>query len=215
MEKAESVKIVFNKIAKPYIEYFGGDWEFIDEINDFISELKPKSYVLDLGCGDGYITEYLNKQCLKAIGMDFSEEMIKLGKEKYPNIEFINDDILNIEKHFKENSLDGAIAIYSLYFIPREQLNDFLESLSRIMKKGAKLLIITLIGNGEDYIRSALLDENKVKEDLYVNYYLKDDLEEILIANYFSIDYFKTKGKVDEKDISDEGRYIILLTNNK
>ena len=57
--------------------------------------------------------------------------------------------------------------------------------------------------------------ENEVTEDLYVNYYMKDQLEEILNNNNFSIDYFKKKAITDEKDITDGGRYIVSVTNNK
>ena len=57
--------------------------------------------------------------------------------------------------------------------------------------------------------------ENNVNEKLYVNYYNKDQLEQILKQNNFSIDYFKQKSIIDEKEISDDERYIVLATNKK
>ena len=54
--KSKSVINVFNKIAKEYVDYFGCDWEFINEIEQFISYFKENSTILDLGCGSGYIT---------------------------------------------------------------------------------------------------------------------------------------------------------------
>lgn len=42
---------------------------------------------------------------------------------------------------------------------------------------------------------------------------MEDDLKQIL--NNFSIDYIKQKAMLDEKEVTDGGRYIILVTNNK
>ena len=119
--------------------------------------------------------------------------MINIAKEKYPNVKFIMDDFLNVESYFEESSIDGVISIYSLYFIPKEQLDNFFKSLSFILKNGDKFLFVTEIGGGENYIKTLLMIENEVTEDLYVNYYMKDQLEEILNNNNFSIDYFKKK----------------------
>ena len=214
-KKSQASLNVFNKLAKQYVEYFDGDWEFINEIDEFASFFNNGDTIIDLGSGSGYITDYLVKKGLNTIGIDNSSEMINIAKETYPNIKFILDDILNIESYFKENELAGAIAIYSLYFIPREYFNNFLKSLSKILKPGAKLLFVTEIGDGESYIKTPLIIENNLHEGLYMNCYMKEQLEEILRENNFSIDYLKEKIATDEKEATDSGRYIVLVTNNK
>lgn len=214
-KKSQASLNVFNKLAKQYVEYFDGDWEFINEIDEFASFFNNGDTIIDLGSGSGYITDYLVKKGLNTIGIDNSSEMINIAKETYPNIKFILDDILNIESYFKENELAGAIAIYSLYFIPREYFNNFLKSLSKILKPGAKLLFVTEIGDGESYIKTPLIIENNLHEGLYMNCYMKEQLEEILNNNNFSIDYLKEKIATDEKEATDSGRYIVLVTNNK
>ena len=52
-EKIKSVSSVFDKIAEKYVNQFGDDWEFINEIKEFISYLKTNSTVIDLGSGSG------------------------------------------------------------------------------------------------------------------------------------------------------------------
>ena len=214
-KKSKSVENVFNKIAETYVNHFGEDWEFINEIEDFASNFAPNSTIVDLGCGSGYITEFLTKKDLNAIGIDFSSEMIKIAKEKYPNNRFILDDFINLKKYFKEDSVDGAILIYSLYFVPKEQLNEFFKTLSNVLKKGAKVLFVTQIGNEEKYVKTSIMLESGVDETIYVNYNMKEQLEELLSNNNFTIDYFKQKKVMDYKDITDDGRYIVLVTNNK
>lgn len=141
--------------------------------------------------------------------------MIKIAKKKYPKLNFLLDDFLNIEKHFDEDSIDGLIAIYSLYFIPKEQFEVMLKSLSKVLKNEGLFLFVTQIGTGEDYITTPLMTENDIKEELYVNYYMKDELEEILNRNNFIAESFVAKYDHDEKEITDSGRYIVLAKNKK
>lgn len=209
-EKSNSVLNVFDAMANEYVEYFGDDWEFIDEINDFASNFKKDSTIIDLGSGSGYITNYLCEKNLNAIGVDFSETMIKIAENKYPNTKFILSDFINVEKYFKESSVDGLIAIYSLYFIPKEKFNDLLKSLSKILKDGGKFLFITQVGKGENFVVTPLMEDNNIDGKIYVNYYMKEELEDILENNGFSIESFVTKSDHDEKEITDDGRYIVV-----
>lgn len=214
-EKSNSVLRVFDSMAIEYVKYFGEDWEFINEIREFASQLQKNSTVLDLGCGSGYITNYLYESNLNAIGIDFSEEMIRIAQEKYPKANFLKADFIDIENHFKENSVDGLIAIYSLYFIPKEQFENVLRSLSKILKKDGKFLFVTQSGTGENFITTPLMEDNNIKDKIYVNYYNKKELEDILNKNNFSIEYLITKDILDEKEIADDGRYIVLAKNRK
>lgn len=214
-EKRNSVINVFDNIATEYVEYFGDDWEFINEIEKFTSQLKKGSTVLDLGCGSGYITNYLSSLNLNAIGIDFSKEMIKIAKKNYPKLEFLLADFVNIENHFDKDSVDGLIAIYSLYFVPREQFKNMLKSLSKVLKDEGLFLFVTQIGKEEDFVTTPLMKENGLNDKLYVNYYTKEELENILNENNFIIKNLMIKSDCDEKEISDSGRYIILAKNKK
>lgn len=54
------------------------------------------SLAIDIGCGDGFQTNYISQFC-KVDGLELSSEAVKLGKAKYPNVNFIYEDILNYE----------------------------------------------------------------------------------------------------------------------
>ena len=214
-KKSASVLTTFEKMAKQYVDYFGDDWEFKKEIEEFSSLFSKKSTIIDLGSGSGYITSFLKEKDLNAIGIDFSKEMTNNAQKRYPSIKFINDDFLNLENHFQESTIDGAISIYSFYFIPKELLNDFLKHLSYVMKNNAKLYIITIIGEGEKMVITPLMQMNNIEEDIYVNYYKREQLIEILNNNNFSVDYIKETSTIDDNDISQAGKYLILATNKK
>jgi trans-aconitate methyltransferase len=65
----------------------------------WISKLKT-SHILDVGCALGDGTNYLYNRFTKAkiAGYDFSKNAVKLAKEKYPDIIFLNE-LINGEKY--------------------------------------------------------------------------------------------------------------------
>jgi 2-polyprenyl-3-methyl-5-hydroxy-6-metoxy-1,4-benzoquinol methylase len=84
---------------------------------------KPK-FILDLGCGDGWSTEYLRKQLpapdINIVGGDIDENKLKAAKERGVNVEY--QDIHNICgkwdiifcSHTLEHSYDAKKAIKSI-----------------------------------------------------------------------------------------------------
>lgn len=65
------------------------------EILRELSKLKLKNpKIIDLGCGSGWLTNVLGLFG-PTIGVDYSEEAIKLAKSRYAHVSFIHADILN------------------------------------------------------------------------------------------------------------------------
>jgi SAM-dependent methyltransferase len=61
-------------------------------------EIKPEMNILEIGCGTGYWTEYLKSLGTKKYtGNDIAEISVKNLKELYPEYNFINGDISEIE----------------------------------------------------------------------------------------------------------------------
>lgn len=59
------------------------------------------------------------------------------------------------------------------------------------------------------------MKDNNIKDEIYVNYYMKEEIENILDKNNFSIEHLIAKYDYDEKEISNSGRYIVLAKNRK
>lgn len=214
-EKKRNVLEVFNITAEKYVEYFGDDWEFIDKIQDFISTVNPKGKVLDLGCGSGYITKYMADNNLQPTGIDFSEKMIEIAKNRYPNLPFFQMDIANIEQIFDEDSFDGLLAIYTLYFIPKEQIDSVLESLSKILKDGASFFMVTQSGKGEQFVDESLMPDGKGEKALFVNLSTEEELRELFERHNFNVESFELIPNIDPDEISGGGRLAISVTNQK
>jgi trans-aconitate 2-methyltransferase len=61
--------------------------ELLEQLN-----LKGNENLLDIGCGDGKITELISKKLLngKVVGVDSSKDMIRFARHKYTNDKFEN-----------------------------------------------------------------------------------------------------------------------------
>lgn len=76
----------------PYVEWA----EFTVEM--FNKHMRKKTaLILDLACGTGNMTELLNAKGYELIGVDVSEEMLAVAKEKLPGVLFINQDMTELE----------------------------------------------------------------------------------------------------------------------
>ncbi|MEM0493022.1 MAG: class I SAM-dependent methyltransferase [Candidatus Thermoplasmatota archaeon] len=112
---------------------------------DFINNISPDAYVIDIGCGNGRHLIPCAKRCRLAIGLDISRRLLSIAQkkskdEKISNTLFIHGNATNIP--LKDNSVDVAIYIATLHTIKgRDKRIDSLLELKRILKPYGQALI--------------------------------------------------------------------------
>ena len=105
-------------------------------------KITKKGTLLDLGCGKGKISSYLINMGYECIGYDNNEKVINEGKIIYPYLNLNVGDITCIPKQL--NKATGAIYIYSLSFLTKEEiLKSFISCNKNLINKGT-ILISTL-----------------------------------------------------------------------
>ena len=214
IEKRESVKKDYDLIADNYAEEFGTKIEDLDVINEFMEKLKPNAKILDLGAGTGNLTDLFIKNNYDSICYDFSKEMMRKSKEYFGDLPYILDDMLNVKDHFENKSFDGIIAFYSLFHIPKENLNTMFSDISDLLKDNGLLCFVAQIGDGEDFIDEPYLND-KGKKVLYMNFFTKELIDEILKNNNFEKIFEITKGKIGENELGDENNEKIFIIAKK
>lgn len=148
MNKDDKIKQMFDNIAKNY-----------DKLNNIISlnrqlsvkkkainniALKPNSKVLDICTGTGDIAVYLGKNVIKEgkiIGVDFSENMLSIAKNKAEglgNVEFVIGDALNLP--FEDAEFDACFISFGLRNLT--DLKKGLSEMKRVTKKGGLVVNI-------------------------------------------------------------------------
>ena len=142
----DSMKEFFDRLAPSWDE---GESFREEERMTLINRLpiKEGDHLLDIACGTGILEDQLyslSKQ--KVIGVDLSEEMIKIAKKKRDpsKAEYFQSDFSEWES---ELSFDGAV-IYNAYphILDRAA---FKENLLRYLKKGAFFAIVHNQGREE------------------------------------------------------------------
>ena len=68
--------------------------------------------VLDVGCGAGRTTSYLNDLSKSYTGIDYSFEMIEVCRERFKHVPFIHGDVRNMYM-FKDGSCDFVMFAYN------------------------------------------------------------------------------------------------------
>lgn len=127
-----TIKTMFNQIAEKYdfnnnlISF--GLHKFVKRVS--ISKFKFNGKCLDLCTGTGDIAYLLNQNGCEVIGLDFSENMLKIAKAKHQNIQFIEGDCTNLP--FEDNSFDAVTISFGLRNI--ENYKKALSEINRVLK---------------------------------------------------------------------------------
>ncbi len=125
------MKEYYEEEAKIKVLYH--DSYYLNSVKSMLKRIKYDS-ILDVGCGDGEVLNYLNKYNKKyAVGIDISSERIKHAMENYPDIFFREGDITNIP--FGNDTFDLVMAIEVVEHLLPENLNNALREMIRVSNK--------------------------------------------------------------------------------
>ncbi|WP_010582485.1 methyltransferase domain-containing protein [Schlesneria paludicola] len=106
-------------------------WAFVDEVRGLT--------VLDAGCGTGYLTKKLSDRGARVTGIDFSERMIAIARDRNPDLQFQVDSCSELHT-IPDNSCDLVVSNYVLMDVP-----DFLgaiRSFHRVLKRDGQAVIV-------------------------------------------------------------------------
>ena len=112
-------------------------------VQEIMRNFQVGSTILDVGCGTGQLANESAKQGWKAIGIDFSSEMIDIAKKNGSDMgsaaQFICTSIF--DSALEHNSFDVISAQGFIEYISLEQLDQFFEFALLSLKKGGSLAL--------------------------------------------------------------------------
>lgn len=151
------------------------------EIKFLKSLLKPKSSILDLGCGSGRDAIHLSKLGYSVTGIDLSKNMIKYAKKLGSKVNF---KVMDMKKlNFKDNSFDAVWANASLLHLNKNSISIVLRKIYRMLNKNGLFYLSIKKGKGEGLIS----DERYGNIKKFWSFYAKNEIEKLLKKNKFSI----------------------------
>lgn len=107
---------------------------------DIMENLSFES-VLDVGCGDGKLLHEVSRRFpeKRLLGIDHSEQAVKLATALSPGIEYLSGDIK--DPSLLPGSFDLITLIETLEHIPPDEIADFLKGLHHYLKPDGTLII--------------------------------------------------------------------------
>lgn len=137
----------YDKAAAEWAERGYAQDSELECLRDFLNMLPEGARVLDLCCGAGYESRRIADLGYEAVGIDFSEESLKIARQKNPAISFYQEDMLCDYSYI--GIVDAIIVIAGLVHIETEKLPLAFEQMRKVLKEGGKLLVSVREGSGK------------------------------------------------------------------
>lgn len=191
-----NLKDTYNKIADDWVRDHDHDTWWQEGTNHFLSLLAPGARVLDVGCAGGIKTNYIAEHGFDATGIDFSEKMIVLARERYPAVGFAVLDMYDVG--VLTETYDGVFMQATLLHVRKADVMKVLRSICMVLVPGGLLYIAVKVVR-EDGVEEAVKTENDYgyPYERFFCYYTLDELKE----------YFKQLGlEVVWDDVSESGQ---------
>ncbi len=134
-----------------------------------LNSLIPVSFknILDIGCGTGSLLEKLLKQKpkVRAFGLDLSENMLEVAKEKLPkNVELVYGEAEALPYDNKKFEVVIMIDSFGFFVNPEQAITEAY----RILKPGGKLIIADkhIVGLKKLFVNSTCYEEKQIRDFL-------------------------------------------------
>ncbi len=116
---------------------------YLELLEDFSERIEGEK-VLDAGCGPGRDSKLLSNKGFEVNGIDLSEEMIEIAKEKEGDFNVM--DVRNLD--FEDEVFNGVLANQLLVFFNSEEREKAFGELSRVLKTGGVIFLGLKEGEG-------------------------------------------------------------------
>jgi putative AdoMet-dependent methyltransferase len=175
---------VLNENVFPFIGYR----QLMAKLVSEGSPLRGKK-VLDLGCGTGNLVSFMIQEGAEAWSTDFSSEMIKIAKMKFPDLPFEVQDLRDPLPAIYPQRYDLITSAYVFHhFLLSEKIRLVKRYLNQHLNSGGKLLIGDLVFQDQ----SAMQQTSQAYPDTWDDEYywiLEEDLP-ILEASGLKVQVF-------------------------
>lgn len=125
------------------------DFSFVHQYGNSVTELIEadiNSTVIDLGCGNGALSNVLKEKGFDVIGIDASKELLDIAKKNYPDMTFIEADATEFSL---EQKVDIVFSNAVFHWIDRDKQPAMLSCVYQALKTNGQF-VFEFGGNGNN-----------------------------------------------------------------
>lgn len=124
-KKYDSIAEGFAKMRDSFYK----EQKYLDEL---IRLIPSKSTILDVGCGSGFpIASYFIAKGFEVTGIDGSQKLLDIAKEKCPKMKGILGDVRSV---ILEDKFDAVVEWWCLFHIPKQDHEKMIHRFSEWLK---------------------------------------------------------------------------------
>lgn len=180
-----------------------------------------KKIVLDIGCGIGRWAESLVSSAAMYVGIDFSEEMIKVANKRFFNYEntyFFNDSFQGIfeNKNINQTKYDIVIITGVSMYINDVELQDCYEQLYPLLSDDAIVYIEESVAVKERLTLNHIWSEN-LKDNYDAIYRTREEYLELMKPLLSKCKIVKEEyfDELDKSEMKETSHWYIIFKNKK
>lgn len=137
----------YDKTAADWAQKGYSDGSGLPCLLDFVRAYQAGSRFLDLCCGAGYETRRIHAAGYDAVGIDFSEESLKIARSMNPSLSFYHDNLLNDYSYI--GKVDAIVIIAGLVHIETEDLSTAFRRMRAVLKESGRVFLSVWHGIGK------------------------------------------------------------------
>jgi ubiquinone/menaquinone biosynthesis C-methylase UbiE len=155
--------------------------------------IPKKSSVIEVGCGEGYGTNYLSHNVQHIVGLDINEDVIQHASRKYRSSKcsFKFYDGVNIP--YDDSTFDVVVSFQVIEHVQDDK--NFLMEIQRVLKTGGTCLLTT--PNRIHRVKS----DKKPWNRFHIREYYPDELEAILKTVFSEVHIWGIRGSEEIEHI--------------